>query len=184
MPSTPSSAATVSGVVCDLFLLAASLCAASSRLAFGWAPTPTPASGWFRKTLQVTATRRDRSLVDLRAESPRACRPTTAPAAITITAETATTTRRVSLDPAASASAVTTTKIVTMLDCEYENQRAAKASASTGAATASLIRPSRYAETTTAVPSARYRPKRLGSLKTELTRKYDVNALSTSRFGA
>src|SRR5919204_6116070 len=125
MPTTPSSAATVSGVVCERFLLAATRRAASSRLAFGCPPTPTPTSGWFRNTVHVTETRRERSLVNFRAESFRTWTATTPAAASTTAAATPATTRRIPGEPTASTSAVTTMKIATMLDCEYENQSAA-----------------------------------------------------------
>ena len=118
MPRRPSSAATVSGVVCDLLRLASMRRAASSRLATGCPPTPTPTSGWLRNTLQVTATSLERSLVNFLAESFPTWTVTTAAAATTIAAATAATTSRTSREPVTSARAVTTTKIVTMLDCE------------------------------------------------------------------
>ena len=42
----PSSAATVSGVVCERSRFADSCVFASSLLACGWPPIPTPATGW------------------------------------------------------------------------------------------------------------------------------------------
>ena len=59
----PSSAATVSGVVCDLSRFAESCVFASSLLAWGWPPTPTPTRGWCSKAIHVTRASRVRPLV-------------------------------------------------------------------------------------------------------------------------
>ena len=79
--------------------------------------------------------------MNLRDESLRTWTATTAVAVSRIAAATTSTTRRVSFVPATSASPATTAKIVTMLDCEYENQSAANEIASSGAATVSRTRP-------------------------------------------
>jgi len=59
----PSSAATVSGVVCERSRFAESCVLASSLLACGCPPIPTPTSGWFSNTTHVTRASRVRPLV-------------------------------------------------------------------------------------------------------------------------
>jgi hypothetical protein len=98
-PTMPSSAATVSGVVCDLSRFAESCVFASSLLACGCPPTPTPTIGWCSKAIQVTRASRVRPLVAWRAESLTAVAATKpAPARMHATAPT-TSTRRSSGPP-------------------------------------------------------------------------------------
>ena len=70
----PSSAATVSGVVCETKFAVGRTSRSSSasrRLADAWPPIPTPFSGSSRTTRTVSSTRWVRSLVSRRSESPR-----------------------------------------------------------------------------------------------------------------
>ena len=66
---TPSSASTVSGVVCEALRLGEPF-PASSELARGWPPTPTPAIGRSLKASSVTETSRERPLVTSFADRP------------------------------------------------------------------------------------------------------------------
>ena len=59
----PSSATTVSGVVCETKRLGGPPFFETAWLAFGWEPRPTPTSGWCANTFTVSSTRRERSLV-------------------------------------------------------------------------------------------------------------------------
>jgi len=66
---TPSSASTVSGVVCDALRLGDPFLTIS-ELAFGWPPIPTPASGRSLNASTVTSTSRERPLVTSFADLP------------------------------------------------------------------------------------------------------------------
>src|SRR5262245_1368961 len=128
-PITPSSAATVSGVVCETKRVGDPPCFERAWLATGWLPRPTPAVGCARKTFQVSSTRRERSLVNRRAEWSRTelTRIPAAPSSTT-TAVTAATSFRLRF-PATAASTRVTTNNDAMLDCEYENQSPTKSTA-------------------------------------------------------
>jgi hypothetical protein len=114
----PSSAATVSGVVCDLSRFADSSVFASSLLACGCPPMPTPTTGWFLNTIHVTRARRVRPLVALRAESLTAFAATNTAPAITQTTAPTTSTRRSIGPPSVNDTARATTNNATKLDCE------------------------------------------------------------------
>jgi len=114
----PSSAATVSGVVCERSRFAESSVFASSLLACGWPPMPTPTSGWCSNTIHVTRASRVRPLVAWRAESLTAVAATKAAPASTHAAAPTTTTRRTPGPPSANATATATAKSATRLDCE------------------------------------------------------------------
>jgi len=106
----PSSAATVSGVVCDLSRLAESCVFASSLLACGWPPMPTPTTGWCSNTIHVTRASRVRPLVAWRAESLTAVAATNAAPARTQTTAPTTSTRRRSAPPSTNETATVTAK--------------------------------------------------------------------------
>src|SRR5712691_5623052 len=116
----PSSAATVTGVVCETSPRVGVRDLASARLARGCAPTPTPANGWWTNTLTATATRCDLPLVNDRADCPFTLA-ATRPAPIRTKAAVAIATiRRARPSPVASVTATTTTNSATSADCEYE----------------------------------------------------------------
>ena len=124
----PSSAATVSGVVCETNRVGDPPCFERAWLATGWAPSPTPAAGCDSNTFHVSSTRRDRSLVNRRAEWSLAELRTNpaAPRSTTAAVKAATSFRP--RPPANAARASVTTKSAAMLDCEYENQSPANIS--------------------------------------------------------
>ena len=97
-----------------------------ARLASGWPPSPTPASGCERKTLAVSSILRERSLVTCFVE----WRPTDADDQAGAEERDDQSghdrdSRSVRF-PATKARKRVTTKRAAMLDCEYENQSPAK----------------------------------------------------------
>src|SRR5207249_2920538 len=117
---TPSSAATVTGVVCETSPFDGVLEFASSRLACGCEPTPTPAKGWWRNTRPATATRCVLPLVSDRADCPFTLAATRPPPTSAKQAVAIATTRRPRRSPAARVTATTTTNSARRPDCEYE----------------------------------------------------------------
>src|SRR5438093_8752461 len=110
MPTIPSSAATVSGVVCETKFCSGPKFVASFWLARGCPPMPTPASGWCANTFAVRLMRRERSLVAFRTDV-WATFAAAIPTAISATAAAATTaTWRPRRSPATRVTARTTTK--------------------------------------------------------------------------
>jgi hypothetical protein len=167
----PSSAATVSGVVCERSRLAESCVFASSLLACGWPPMPTPTIGWFWKTTHVTRASRVRPLVALRAESLTAVAATNAAPAITQAAAPTTSTRRSLGPPSTYETATPTANSAAKLDCEYANRRPAQRKAISAAPIQKRTRPSQSATRRTPIAITTLRPKTLGSLKSDVTRK-------------
>ena len=124
---------------------------ASSLLACGWPPIPTPTSGWFAKTTQVTRASRVRPLVACRAESLTAVAATNAAPPSTQAAAPTSSTRRSLGPPRTYEIATPTAKSATKLDCEYEKKRPAHRNVSSAAPAQKPIRPSQIATSSTAI---------------------------------
>src|SRR5688500_6373498 len=71
-----------------------------------------------------------------------------------------------------------------MLDGEYEKYSPAQRSTSSAAAKKTFSRRSQSATSTTAIASTTWRPYRLGSRKSDVTRKNEPYVFATSSFGA
>ncbi len=112
--------------MCETKVGAGCVLSASSRLARGCPPIPTPATGRSSITRAVSSTRSVRSLViRLRSAPSTSLTATYAPAPITATSASRPTACRTRRSPVARASASVTTSSAAMLDCEYENKRPA-----------------------------------------------------------
>src|SRR5215208_4799091 len=101
MPAIPSSAATVSGAVCDVLRRFDRAPEVSSRLAAGCDATPTPTIGWFSYTAHVSVT----NAADART--------TRASTAVAIN-------RRTRRPPARAVTSTVAAASDTIADCEYE----------------------------------------------------------------
>ena len=118
-PTTPSSAATVSGVKCETKFGVGFSLPDRRRLAWACPPVPTPNSGASSTTFTVSVMRVDRSLVSRRRESPRISIEARNPSPSTSTSATPpTTTRRTGGPPVTKATNSVTHTSATMLDCE------------------------------------------------------------------
>src|SRR5262249_59160699 len=93
---------------------------ASAGLGAGGEPMPTPTSGWFRITVAVISTSRERPLVAWRSECWCATVPANAPATIRAAAAPTRITRRLLRSARTALATKVTTKSTAMLDCEYE----------------------------------------------------------------
>ena len=113
----PSSASTVSGVVCEALRLGEPFLTIS-ELAFGWPPIPTPAIGRSLNASTVTSTSRERPLVTSFADRPPIDAPATPAAASVATSAQASRTIRVRPSAPTTATANVTTNSATKLDCE------------------------------------------------------------------
>src|SRR6266568_3008977 len=139
---------------------------------------PTPTSGWFVKTTQVTLASRVRPLVAWRAESLTAVAATKAPPARTKAAPPTSRTRRILGPPSAYDTATPTADRVSELDCAQEQTRPAQRKAMSAVPDQKPIRPSQTATRRTAIAITTWRPKMLGSLKSDVTRKYVLYAFA------
>src|SRR5215208_5110947 len=120
MPAIPSSAATVSGAVCDVLRRFDRAPDVSSRLAAGCDATPTPTIGWFSYTAHVSLTSVHRPLTTRSTEwsstsVTKAAEPMTTKAITAIAIS-----RRVRRPPARAVTRTVADARETMADCEYE----------------------------------------------------------------
>ena len=122
----PSSAETVSGVVCETKRLGGPPFFETAWLAFGWEPRPTPTSGWCRITFTVRSMRRERSLVTRCVEAPATLSAIKAPPPASTTTAVIAATSLTARSPATTEMNTATAKSATRLDCEYEKTRPAK----------------------------------------------------------
>ena len=123
------------------------------------------------KTTHVTLARRVRPLVAWRAESLTALAATKTAPAMTNAAPPTSSTRRILGPPSTNDTATLTAKSATKLDCEYEKSSPAQRKAISAAPAQKPIRPSQTATSRTAIAITTCRPKMLGSLKSDVTRK-------------
>jgi hypothetical protein len=135
---------------------------------------PTPTTGWFSNTTHVTRARRVRPLVALRAESLTAVAATNAAPPRTQATAPTTRTRRSLGPPSTNETATATANSATKLDWEYAKNSPAHRDATSAAPSQKPMRPSQTATSRTPIAITTCRPKTLGSLNSDVTRKYVV----------